>query len=105
ARAGAGSHLHHLTTASPGARPVPPTRGLCRGPVYTNAVSRIAPLGAGFAQSVLWDERGRIGAGAQTLLIAPVRRGPAGGGDDACSRRADRRGSPGVESGRTRSSY
>jgi hypothetical protein len=39
--------------------------------VCLDAVSRIGPDGVGVAQSVLWDERSRIGAGAQALLVAP----------------------------------
>ena len=39
--------------------------------VCLDARTRIAPDGVGLAESVLWDERGRIGAGAQSLLVAP----------------------------------
>jgi hypothetical protein len=39
--------------------------------VCLDAITRIGPEGVGLAQSVLWDERGRIGAGAQALLVAP----------------------------------
>jgi hypothetical protein len=39
--------------------------------VCLDAITRVGPEGAGVAQSVLWDERGRIGAGAQALLVAP----------------------------------
>jgi Thioesterase-like superfamily len=39
--------------------------------VCVDAVSRIAEHGIGLSQSVLWDERGRIGAGAQALLVSP----------------------------------
>lgn len=39
--------------------------------VCLDAVTRIGPRGVGLAQSVLWDRRGRIGAGAQSLLVAP----------------------------------
>ena len=39
--------------------------------VCLDAITRIGPEGVGMAQSVLWDERGRIGAGAQALLVAP----------------------------------
>jgi hypothetical protein len=38
--------------------------------VCLDAITRIGPGGAGLAQSVLWDRRGRIGAGAQVLLVA-----------------------------------
>ncbi|MBI4258944.1 MAG: thioesterase family protein [Actinobacteria bacterium] len=39
--------------------------------VCVDAVSRIDPRGIGVAQSTLWDERGRIGSGNQSLLVAP----------------------------------
>ncbi|MGZ4189513.1 MAG: thioesterase family protein [Actinomycetota bacterium] len=39
--------------------------------VCLDAVTRQDPSGVGHAQSVLWDERGRIGAGGQALLVAP----------------------------------
>jgi hypothetical protein len=39
--------------------------------VCLDAVSCIDDSGVGLAQSILWDERARIGAGAQSLLIAP----------------------------------
>lgn len=39
--------------------------------VCIDAVTRIDPDGVGHASSVLWDERGRIGSGNQSLLIAP----------------------------------
>jgi hypothetical protein len=39
--------------------------------VCLDAVSRIGPRGVGVAQSVLWDERSRIGVSAQALLVAP----------------------------------
>jgi Acyl-CoA thioesterase C-terminal domain/Acyl-CoA thioesterase N-terminal domain len=39
--------------------------------VCLDAVSRIDPRGVGLAQSVLWDARGRIGAGNQALLVSP----------------------------------
>jgi hypothetical protein len=38
--------------------------------VCLDAVTRIDPSGIGLSQSVLWDTRGRIGAGSQTLLVA-----------------------------------
>lgn len=39
--------------------------------VCLDATTRIDPRGVGLAQSVLWDARGRLGAGAQSLLVAP----------------------------------
>jgi Thioesterase-like superfamily len=39
--------------------------------VCLDAVTRIGPEGVGLAQSVLWDERGRLGSGNQSLLVAP----------------------------------
>lgn len=39
--------------------------------VCLDAVTRIGPRGTGVAQSVLWDRRGRVGAGAQALLVWP----------------------------------
>ncbi len=39
--------------------------------VCLDAVTRIGSTGVGLAQSVLWDERGRIGSGNQSLLVAP----------------------------------
>jgi hypothetical protein len=39
--------------------------------VCLDAVTRIGPRGIGLAQSILWDRDGRIGAGAQSLLVAP----------------------------------
>jgi hypothetical protein len=38
--------------------------------VCLDAESRLDRTGLGFSQSRLWDERGRIGAGAQSLLVA-----------------------------------
>jgi hypothetical protein len=38
--------------------------------VCLDAVSRIDPSGIGVAESVLWDESGRIGRGNQALLVA-----------------------------------
>jgi Thioesterase-like superfamily len=38
--------------------------------VCLDAVSRIDPSGIGVAESVLWDEAGRIGRGNQALLVA-----------------------------------
>jgi Acyl-CoA thioesterase C-terminal domain/Acyl-CoA thioesterase N-terminal domain len=38
--------------------------------VCLDAVSRIDPSGIGVAESILWDEAGRIGRGNQVLLIA-----------------------------------
>lgn len=37
--------------------------------VCLDARTRIGPEGVGIAESVLWDERGRIGAGSQSLLV------------------------------------
>jgi hypothetical protein len=37
--------------------------------VGVDAVTRVD--GVGLAESVLWDERGRVGRGAQTLLVRP----------------------------------
>jgi len=39
--------------------------------VCLDAVTRTEPVGIGLAQSILWDEAGRLGVGAQALLIAP----------------------------------
>jgi hypothetical protein len=39
--------------------------------VCLDAVSRVHSTGVGLAQSVLWDERGRIGAVNQALLVSP----------------------------------
>lgn len=39
--------------------------------ICLDARTRVGPEGAGLAESVLWDERGRIGRGSQSLLIAP----------------------------------
>jgi acyl-Coa thioesterase superfamily protein/acyl-CoA thioesterase superfamily protein len=39
--------------------------------VCLDAVTRVASDGVGLAESVLWDERGRIGGGRQSLLVAP----------------------------------
>jgi hypothetical protein len=39
--------------------------------VCLDATTRVDGSGVGLAQSILWDERGRIGAGAQALLVAP----------------------------------
>jgi hypothetical protein len=41
--------------------------------VCLDARTRVGPAGVGFAESVLWDERGLIGRGAQALLIATRR--------------------------------
>ena len=38
--------------------------------VCVDAVSRIDPSGVGVAESILWDEVGRIGRGNQSLLVA-----------------------------------
>jgi hypothetical protein len=38
--------------------------------VCVDAVSRLGTEGVGLAQSRLWDERGLIGAGAQSLLVS-----------------------------------
>jgi hypothetical protein len=37
--------------------------------ILLDARTRIGPEGIGLAESVLWDERGRIGRGAQSLLV------------------------------------
>lgn len=42
--------------------------------VCLDAVSRIDPSGVGVAESILWDEVGRIGRGNQALLVAPRER-------------------------------
>lgn len=34
-----------------------------------DAVTRVEPTGVGLAESVLWDERGRIGVASQTLVV------------------------------------
>ena len=39
--------------------------------VLLDAETRVGPGGIGLAESRLWDERGLIGRGAQTLLVAP----------------------------------
>ena len=39
--------------------------------VCLDARTRIGPAGVGVAEGVLWDERGRLGSGAQSLLVAP----------------------------------
>lgn len=39
--------------------------------VCLDARTRIGPEGIGLAESVLWDETGMIGRGAQSLLVAP----------------------------------
>ena len=41
--------------------------------VCLDARTRVGPEGAGFAESVLWDERGMIGRGAQSLLVSKRR--------------------------------
>ena len=41
--------------------------------VCLDARTRVGPLGVGFAESVLWDERGMIGRGAQALLVSARR--------------------------------
>lgn len=41
--------------------------------VCLDARTRIGPEGVGLAESVLWDERGMIGRGAQSLLVAARR--------------------------------
>jgi hypothetical protein len=46
--------------------------------VCLDSITRIAPRGIGLAESVLWDERGRLGRVAQSLLVAR-RREPAAG--------------------------
>lgn len=39
--------------------------------VCLDAITRIGARGTGLAQSTIWDERGRIGAGAQALFVGP----------------------------------
>jgi len=39
--------------------------------VCLDAVTRIGPQGVGLAETVLWDETGRLGRAAQTLLVRP----------------------------------
>jgi hypothetical protein len=39
--------------------------------VCLDSVTRIGPRGVGLAETVLWDERGRLGRAAQTLLVRP----------------------------------
>jgi acyl-Coa thioesterase superfamily protein/acyl-CoA thioesterase superfamily protein len=39
--------------------------------VLLDATTRYEPSGTALAASSLWDERGRVGRGAQTLLVAP----------------------------------
>jgi hypothetical protein len=39
--------------------------------VCLDAVTRTEQTGIGLASSILWDEHGRLGTGAQSLLIAP----------------------------------
>lgn len=39
--------------------------------VCLDATTRVGAQGAGIAESVLWDQRGRIGRGNQSLLVAP----------------------------------
>lgn len=41
--------------------------------VCLDARTRLGPEGVGLAESVLWDERGMIGRGAQSLLVAARR--------------------------------
>lgn len=40
--------------------------------VCLDARTRVGTEGMGLAESDLWDERGRVGRGAQSLLVAPV---------------------------------
>jgi hypothetical protein len=59
-------------------RPTAMFRGRLRGPgvrgtVCLDAVSRIDSSGVGVAQSMLWDERGRIGRANQSILVGTVR--------------------------------
>lgn len=42
--------------------------------VCLDAVSRIDPGGVGVAESILWDEHGRIGRANQSILVAPRER-------------------------------
>ena len=37
--------------------------------ICLDAITRAEPEGVGLAESVLWDERGRLGVAAQTLLV------------------------------------
>ena len=37
--------------------------------ICLDAITRAGPEGVGLAESVLWDERGRLGVAAQTLLV------------------------------------
>jgi hypothetical protein len=37
--------------------------------VMLDSVTRVGPHGAGLAETVLYDERGRLGRAAQTLLV------------------------------------
>lgn len=37
--------------------------------VLLDARTRIGPEGIGLAESIIWDERGRLGSGAQSLLV------------------------------------
>ncbi|MGH2724486.1 MAG: hypothetical protein ACRDI0_09530 [Actinomycetota bacterium] len=39
--------------------------------VCLDARTRVGPSGIGVAESVLWDDRGRFGRAAQSLLVAP----------------------------------
>ena len=45
---------------------VPATEWVC-----LDAVTRLDPTGVGMSDTLLWDERGRIGRGLQTLLVRP----------------------------------
>jgi acyl-CoA thioesterase len=40
--------------------------------ICLDAISRLGRNGIGFSQSVVWDEHGRFGAGAQSLLVSPT---------------------------------
>jgi len=39
--------------------------------VHLDSVTRVGPGGVGIAETVLWDETGRLGRAAQTLLVRP----------------------------------
>jgi hypothetical protein len=39
--------------------------------VCLDATTRVEPHGIGLAESLLWDEVGRLGSGSQSLLVAP----------------------------------
>jgi hypothetical protein len=39
-----------------------------------DAVTQVGPAGSALARSTLSDTRGALGAGLQTLVVAPIRR-------------------------------